>query len=83
MPFRIPGRYALANRLIRAWLEGRRAARVADSAATMGEQPASATAALQALAAVPDVNIDEGSFKYVLLRLSTPDGEAAPGSQGG
>ncbi|KAL4422858.1 hypothetical protein ABPG75_009055 [Micractinium tetrahymenae] len=74
VPFRIPGRYALASRLIRSWLEGRRAARAADMAAELGEQPASAAAVLQALAAIPDVDIDEGSFKYVLLRLSTPDG---------
>lgn len=80
VPFRIPGRYALANRLIRAWLEGRRASQTAQTAAALGEQQASAAAALQALAAIPDVNIDEGSFKYVLLRLSTPDGEAPPGS---
>lgn len=82
MPFRIPGRYALANRLIRAWLEGRHAERAAESAAALGEQPASAEEALQALAAIPDVGIDEGSFKYVLLRLSTPDGEAQPALRG-
>lgn len=66
-PFRIPGVYSLAHRIIHTWLH-ERAARTSG-----GEEGADAAAA--ALAAVPDVSIDEGTFKYVLLRLSTPDGE--------
>lgn len=70
-PFRIPGPYALANRIISSWLHERQ---------QRGRPPAEGgcaedAAALAALAAVPDVSIDEGSFKYVLLRLSTADGE--------
>ncbi len=57
--------YALAHRIISSWLHERQQGRP-DPA---GEGPGAA------LAAVPDVLIDTGSFKYVLLRLSTPDGE--------
>jgi NADH pyrophosphatase NudC (nudix superfamily) len=57
--------YALAHSIITSWLRERR----------RGEQGGVGEGPAAALAAVPDVLIDEGSFKYVLLRLSTPDGE--------
>ena len=68
--FRIPGKYALASRIICSWLLERQQQRRKQQGEEQGEEEAAA-----ALAAVPDVSIDEGSFKYVLLRLSTPDGE--------
>ena len=67
--FRIPGKYALASRIICSWLHERQQRR--QQRDEQGEEAAAA------LAAVPDVSIDEGSFKYVLLRLSTTDGEPA------
>lgn len=73
-PFRIPGRYSLASRLVSTWLHERQAVAAARTAAALGEGEGTAAEALAALAAVPDVGIDEGTFKYVLLRLSTADG---------
>ena len=75
-PFRIPGEHALANRIIRSWLHERQAAAAAGGVARGDESAAAAAEAAAVLAAVPDVAIDQGSFKYVLLRLSTADGEA-------
>lgn len=72
-PFRIPGPYALANRIISSWLHEQQQRRALQGGS------AEEAAAAAALAAVPDVCIDEGSFKYVLLRLSTADGEAGLG----
>lgn len=69
-PFRIPGPYALANRIISSWLHERQQLQALEGGS------AEDAAAAAALAAVPDVCIDEGSFKYVLLRLSTADGES-------
>lgn len=71
-PFRIPGPYALANRIISSWLHQRQQRERPPAGGGSAED----ASALAALAAVPDVAIDEGSFKYVLLRLSTADGEA-------
>lgn len=76
-PFRIPGPYALANRIISSWLHEQQQRR------TLQGGSAEEAAAAAALAAVPDVCIDEGSFKYVLLRLSTADGEAGHGGCSG
>ncbi|PSC76346.1 NADH pyrophosphatase [Micractinium conductrix] len=74
IPFRVPGRYALANRIIDSWLTERQAAAAAATAAELGERAGTAAEALAALRAVPDVGLDSGSMKYVLLRLSTADG---------
>lgn len=71
-PFRIPGPYALANRIISSWLHEQQ-----QRQAQCGSAEDAAAAA--ALAAVPDVCIDEGSFKYVLLRLSSADGKMPKG----
>lgn len=69
VPFRIPGKHALANRIIHTYLHEWQQRQ------QWAGEGAEGVAAAAALAAVPDVGIDEGSFKYVLLRLSTPDGE--------
>jgi phosphohistidine phosphatase len=55
----IPGSYSLAHKLITGWLESSPAA--ASSNGWLGD-------------AVPQVAIDSGVFKYVLLRLSDIEG---------
>lgn len=64
--FRIPGKYALANTIITEWLEdsinrsGRKG--VVDTGG--GEASSSSS-----MSSIPDVLIDQGTFKYVLLRV--------------
>lgn len=55
-PFNIPGHYALANSLIRGWMRS--------------QQQAPGGSLSPDLERFPTVNIDTGSFKYVLLRVT-------------
>jgi len=63
--FRIPGKYALANRIISDWLQSSSSS-IRDSSLD--------TALWMDDDCVPDVIIDSGSFKYVLLRVVSGDG---------
>ncbi|KAG1662836.1 hypothetical protein FOA52_010627 [Chlamydomonas sp. UWO 241] len=74
--FHIPGRYSLASRLINGWLAG---ASSAETGPALGAGAAASGARNEesggwAGDALPQVNIDAGTFKYVLMRLRTPDG---------
>lgn len=57
--FCIPGRYALASAIITSWLRDVRQRRRREAAGASAD----AAAAAAALVVVPDVLIDEGSFK--------------------
>ncbi|KAG7668648.1 hypothetical protein Ndes2526B_g03728 [Nannochloris sp. 'desiccata'] len=88
--FRIPGKYALANRLITDWLLGSAHPRSAiygnGSASNGGKDSTLATkeggkspftsSSLSSWSGyfLPDVQIDQGVFKYILLRASGPTG---------
>lgn len=58
--FRIPGRYALAHRMIMQWLE--------DTSGLHIKYHSS-----ESLSKIKDVSIDTGVFKYVLLRVVDPN----------
>lgn len=58
----IPGNHSLAHRLIKGWL----------GASTQQQQPGGTHAAWPAGQRVPQVELDDGVMKYVLLRLSDP-----------
>lgn len=60
--FRIPGPYALAHRII------------TDSLDSVRQQHSSSTHSGGVLDSIPDVQIDEGTFKYVLMRVSCDSG---------
>ncbi len=67
----MPGTYSLSGRIIHQWL--------ADSGGSGGGGRSSgcedfASAAGSPLDRVADVQIDEGVFKYVLLRVTDPEG---------
>lgn len=67
----MPGTYSLSGRIIHQWL--------ADSGSGGGGGTSSAGEDLAPAAAGPldrvaDVQIDEGVFKYVLLRVTDPEG---------
>ncbi|GAB4813365.1 hypothetical protein N2152v2_000411 [Parachlorella kessleri] len=84
--FRIPGRqvhpfflYALANRIITSWLQqqmsgGGSSGSCSDTSSNATEEPAWLGNLL------PEVSIDEGTFKYVLLRVT--EGEMSSSSPG-
>lgn len=82
--FRIPGKYALANRIITDWLLGAAAPKFPSSSKKINNSSSSsgASSSFDELssssswsgAALPSAKIDEGTFKYVLLRVSAPGG---------
>jgi len=63
--FRIPGKYALANTIITGWLEELRSNRNSRKEVETGGGEASSSS----MSSIPDVLIDKGTFKYVLLRV--------------
>lgn len=64
--FCIPGEYSLAHRLITGWLGG------AGSSSSDGRSSDGSSSSSWVGDWVPQVEIDQGVFKYVLLRLSDP-----------
>lgn len=71
VPFRIPGRYALANTVITDWLMGRASSRGGGGSRVNGGGEAGAWGG----AALPAVAIDVGTFKYILIRVSGDAGQ--------
>lgn len=64
----VPGNYSLAHRLIMGWLNSRPTASMSAAAAGSGADTSSTSSWLGDL--VPQVIIDQGVFKYILLRLT-------------
>ena len=75
--FRIPGKYALANRIITDWLLGAAAPKSSSDNQTNNNVASSSEklpSSWRSGAAIPSVALDQGTFKYVLLRVSGPGG---------
>lgn len=83
--FAVPGTYSLAGRIIHQWLHGDASpgggSNGSEQSPTAGDSSESSGAGdllaknTALLDRVADVQIDSGTFKYVLLRISTPDGQ--------
>jgi NADH pyrophosphatase NudC (nudix superfamily) len=82
--FRIPGKYALANRLISDWILGFAYPRCGENSSGgeystrvtkegKKESPPSSSSSWSGYS-LPDVQIDQGVFKYILLRASSSTG---------
>ncbi len=76
--FRIPGRYALANTLITSWLLGslhhphhKHGNSSGDLSTRENDLSSSTSSSPWSENSLPDVQIDQGVFKYVLLRASS------------
>jgi hypothetical protein len=72
------GRYSLASRLINGWLSGASSADTGPALSprigSSGGGGDSGSGGGWAGDALPQVSLDTGTFKYVLMRLRTPDG---------
>lgn len=81
--FRIPGRYALANRIIWSWLRREGGGSGSGGAGSNGTGAASGAGGASWVGELlPDVSIDEGTFKYVLLRVTEVPAAENPSSGG-
>lgn len=65
----IPGNYSLAHKLIMGWLKPGTQQAVTSTAAAANNGNSNTSTAAWAGDQIAQVDIDEGSFKYVLLRL--------------
>lgn len=69
--FQIPGVYSLSGRIIHGWLHSadKQQSSSSSSSSSSMDGPEAAT-----VRAIPEVQLDEGTFKYVLLRITDIQG---------